>query len=60
LDTTDGTIVKMRVQPDTAESLTRRPNTTVIGKVNCGKRSAAFVWLHEVVEWFQANVLFRL
>lgn len=60
LDTTDGTIVKMRVQPDTAESLTRRPNTTVIGKVNCGRRSAAFVWLHEVVEWFQANVLFRL
>ncbi len=60
LDNTDGTIVKMRVKPDSMESLPRRPNTTVIAKVNCGKRSAAFVWFHEVVEWFKANVLFRL
>ncbi|MBX3420414.1 MAG: biotin/lipoyl-binding protein [Pirellulaceae bacterium] len=60
LDTTDGPVVKMRVQPDEMSKLTRRPNTTVIAKVNCGRRSAAFVWFHEVVEWFQANVLFRL
>jgi multidrug efflux pump subunit AcrA (membrane-fusion protein) len=60
MDTNEGTVVKMRVLPDTAAKLTRRPNTTVIAKVNCGKRSAAFVWFHEVVEWFQANVLFRL
>lgn len=60
LDSTDGTVVKMRVQPDSLEGLSRRPNTTVAAKVNCGKASAAYVWFHEVVEWFQANVLFRL
>lgn len=60
LDSTDGTVVKMRVQPDSLEGISRRPNTTVAAKVNCGKASAAYVWFHEVVEWFQANVLFRL
>jgi len=60
LDTTDGTVVKMRVQPDSLDGLSRRPNTTVAAKVNCGRASAAYVWFHEVVEWFQANVLFRL
>lgn len=60
LDSTDGTVVKMRVQPDSLDGLSRRPNTTVAAKVNCGRASAAYVWFHEVVEWFQANVLFRL
>ncbi len=60
LDSADGTVVKMLVKPDSLEGFNRRPNTTVIAKVNCGKRSAAYVWFHEVVEWFQANVLFRL
>ena len=60
LDSSDGTVVKMRVQPDSLDGLSRRPNTTVAAKVNCGKASAAYVWFHEVVEWFQANVLFRL
>jgi hypothetical protein len=60
MDSSEGTVVKMQVQPDSMQELTLRPNTTVIGKVNCGRRSAAFVWFHEVVEWFQANVMFRL
>jgi Biotin-lipoyl like len=59
LDTEDGPIVKMRVQPDSMEGITPRPNTTIIAKVHCGKRSAAYVWFHEVAEWFRANVMFR-
>ncbi|MFO0940407.1 MAG: efflux RND transporter periplasmic adaptor subunit [Pirellulales bacterium] len=59
LDTEDGPVVKMRVKPDSMEGITPRPNTTVIAKVNCGRASAAFVWFHEVVEWFQANVKFK-
>ncbi len=59
LDTEDGPVVKMRVQPDSMAGITPRPNTTVIAKVNCGRGSAAFVWFHEVVEWFQANVKFK-
>ncbi len=58
LDPTDGAVVKLRVKPDTLEGLSRRPGSKVIADVVCGKRSAAFVWFHEVVEWVQANVLF--
>jgi multidrug efflux pump subunit AcrA (membrane-fusion protein) len=60
LDTADGPVVKLRVEPDSIEGMKLRTNTTVIGKVKCGRASAAYVWFHEVVEWFQANVLFNL
>lgn len=58
LDPTDGAVVKLRVKPDTLDGLSRRPGSKVIADVVCGKRSAAFVWFHEVVEWVQANVIF--
>ena len=58
LDPTDGAVVKLRVKPDTLEGISRRPGAKVIADVVCGKRSAAFVWFHEVVEWVQANVIF--
>ncbi len=58
LDPTDGAVVKLRVKPDTLEGISRRPGSKVIADVVCGKRSAAFVWFHEVVEWVQANVIF--
>lgn len=58
LDPTDGAIVKLRVQPDSMEGISRRPGAKVIADVTCGRESAAFVWFHEVVEWVQANVIF--
>ena len=58
LDQTEGAIVKLRVTPDTMEGISRRPGAKVIADVTCGRRSAAFVWFHEVVEWVQANVIF--
>ncbi len=39
-------------------TVTKRPGAKVIGDVVAGRRSAAFVWFHEVVEWVQANVIF--
>lgn len=54
----DGTVVKLRVIPDSMEGVSRRPGAKVIADVTCGRRSAAFVWFHEVVEWVQANVIF--
>ena len=51
------TSVKLRVIPDSKEELTR-PGAKVIADVKCGKRSAAFVWFHEVIEWVRANLLF--
>ncbi|MGD9637032.1 MAG: efflux RND transporter periplasmic adaptor subunit [Pirellulales bacterium] len=32
----------------------------VTAKVNCGKRSFAFVWLHDLVDFVRAKILFRL
>lgn len=58
LDPTDGAVVKLRVQPDSMADVSRRPGAKVIADVTCGRRSAAFVWFHEVVEWVQANVIF--
>ena len=60
LDTEDGAVVKLRCIPDpeAMKLIKRYPDARVIADVKCGKRSAAFVWFHEVVEWVRANVWF--
>ncbi len=35
-----------------------RPGTTVIARIHCGRRSLAFVWLHDIVEMFYRWVWF--
>ena len=60
LDAEDGAVVKLRVIPD-AEMMNlikKYPGAQVIAGVKCGKRNAAFVWFHEVVEWLRINVWF--
>jgi len=37
-----------------------RPGAKVSAKIDCGKRSIGYVWLHEVFEFIQSRVLFRL
>ncbi len=60
LDAEDGAIVKLRCIPDSdaMNQIPRFTETQVIADVKCGKRSAAFVWFHEVVEWVRINVWF--
>ena len=60
LDPEDGPVVKLRCIPDAeAMQLIRKyPGAEVIAGIKCGKRSAAFVWFHEVVEWLRINVWF--
>ena len=60
LDAEDGAVVKLRCKPDVEamKNIKRYPGARVIADVKCGKRSAAFVWFHEVVEWVRANVWF--
>jgi len=60
LDAEDGAIVKLRCIPDAEamKQIKRFSGARVIADVKCGKRSAAFVWFHEVVEWVRANVWF--
>jgi multidrug resistance efflux pump len=56
----DGPVVKLRCIPDeeSMKKLSRDPGARVIAKVRAGRRSAAFVWFHEVVEWVRAYLLF--
>jgi hypothetical protein len=54
----EGPVVKLRVIPDSMEGISRRPGTRVIADVKCGKRSAAFTWFYEVIEWVRAHVIF--
>lgn len=54
----DGPVVKLRITPDSMEGITKKVGARVIADVNAGKKSAFFVWFHEVFEWVQANVLF--
>ena len=60
LDAEDGAVVKLRCIPDpeAMKQIKRYPGARVIADIKCGKRSAAFVWFHEVVEWVRANVWF--
>lgn len=58
LEPQEGAIVKLRVKPDQVAAISKRPGAEVKADVICGKRSAAFVWFHEVVEWVWANVIF--
>jgi hypothetical protein len=42
------------------EQASLRPGTQVSAKVYCGRRSLAFVWLHDAIAFVQSKVLFRL
>jgi len=61
LDGEEGPVVRLRCIPDgksMEKMVSRNPGARVIAKVKAGKRSAAFVWFHEVVEWVRAYLLF--
>ena len=32
----------------------------VTAKIHCGRRSFAFVWLHDLVDFVRSKILFRL
>ncbi len=36
-----------------------RPGATVSAKIDCGRRSLGYVWLHDVFEFVQSKILFR-
>ena len=37
-----------------------RPGASVSAKIDCGRRSLGYVWLHDVLEFIQSKVLFRI
>ncbi len=55
-----GHVVRILVDIDEQQLKDPRPGATVTAKVQCGTRSIGYVWLHELLEWFQSRVLFHL
>jgi multidrug efflux pump subunit AcrA (membrane-fusion protein) len=58
LHPTEGQTVKIDVAIDESDLIDPRPGATATAQVHCGKRSIAFVWLHDVLEFLQAKVFF--
>jgi hypothetical protein len=53
-----GPIVRMSVEIDRDKLVDPRPGATANARVECGRATIAFAWLHEAVEWVQLNLLF--
>ena len=58
LNDTDQRVVSVKVDIDREQIPLLRPGATVIAKIECGRRGAAFVWLHELIEAIQTWILF--
>jgi multidrug efflux pump subunit AcrA (membrane-fusion protein) len=58
----EGSTVMVRVSFDKAQlkPTDLRPGATVTGKVNCGRVSIGYKFLHPVFAWLQAKVWFRI
>lgn len=50
------TLARVTVNPKDIPNL--RPGSSVIAKINCGRRSLGYVWLRELLEFLQTRVLF--
>jgi len=55
---TAGHSVKIAVDIDEDDLSHPRPGATATAQVDCGRRSIAFVWLHDVLEFLQTKVFF--
>ncbi len=59
LDQEEPTVL-VRVAIDKADLPELRPGASVTARVVCGTRSLGYVWLHDVLEFIQSQVLFRM
>ena len=59
VDPTQGQHLLVVVEIDEANIDGRRAGTEVQAKVDCGRRSIAYVWFHDLIEFVQSRILFR-
>lgn len=52
-------LIKVKIESEVDKSLLRA-RAQVIGKIHCGRRSLGYVWFHQIGEFFQKNVWFRI
>jgi hypothetical protein len=55
-----GAAVKVEVDVDRSALADPRPGASVVARIHCGRKSIGYVWLHEVWEFIQSRILFRL
>jgi len=55
-----GNSVLVTVTVDAKEMPQLKPGSEATAKVFCGRRSLGYVWLHDLADFFQTKVLFRL
>lgn len=61
VDSEKGQTVLIKVEIDAeTEPEFLRTRAQVVGKVHCGRRSLGYVWFHQVGEFLQKNVWFRI
>jgi hypothetical protein len=57
----EGNTVLVRVAINKADlKEDSRPGSGVMAKIDCGQRSLGYTWFHDVIEFIQAKILFRL
>jgi multidrug efflux pump subunit AcrA (membrane-fusion protein) len=56
----DGNTVLIKVAIDKSELPQLRPGASVVAKLHCGRRGIGYVWFHDLIEFVQAKILFRL
>ena len=53
-------LVRVSVKKEDLSAAELRPGATVTAKINCGQRSLGYVWFHDVVNFVQSKILFKL
>jgi hypothetical protein len=56
----EGNVVLVRVAIDKRQLSQLRRGASVVAQVHCGRRSLGYVWFHDLVEFVQSRILFRL
>ena len=56
----DGNTVLIKVAIDKSELPQLRPGASVVAKLHCGRQGIGYVWFHDLIEFVQAKILFRL
>lgn len=56
----EGNCVLLTVDFDRTKLPKLRPGAAVTAKVHCGQKAFGYVWFHDVIEFVQSKVLFRL
>ncbi len=59
-DPTSGRIIRVRAKINEDDADFRQVRTDVRAKVHLGKASLGYVWLHDLFEFVQSKILFRL